>query len=196
MTVQEPDGGARVERDGRARRPATYVSLEHAATLIGTAPVALHRLIRRGDLTAVPRDDHVYVSLASVLDYRDRRRAGRREALDEMFRVTGEGGLYDAELEALGGIVLGERAMAVVHDSFYVPLDHAAVLIGAAPAAVEELVRRGELGALVHGDHGYLSLQSVLDYERRQRVERAAALDEMIRVSEEDGVYDSESELH
>jgi len=83
----------------RLLRQATYVSLDHAATLLGTAPVALKRLIRRGDLTAASRGDEIFVSLESVLGYRDRRRTVRREALDEMFRATTEGGLYDAELD-------------------------------------------------------------------------------------------------
>ena len=117
------------------------------------------------------------------------------ESVPEVEALEGQSARLAVLAEDGSVIVLSERAMAILRHSFYVPLDHAAVLIGAAPAAVEELVRRGELAALVRGGHRYLSLQSVLDYERRQRVERAAALEEMIRVSEEDGVYDAEGEL-
>jgi hypothetical protein len=83
----------------RLLRQAMYVPIDHAASLIGIAPVVLKRLILRDELTAVTRDDQVYVSLASALDFRDRYAASRRKGLDEMFRVTNEGGLYDAEFD-------------------------------------------------------------------------------------------------
>jgi len=87
------------ERTLRLLRQALYVPLDHAAVIIGTAPVALRRLIRRGDLAPVTRGDQTYVSLGSALDYRDRQEARRGDALDEMLRVSEEGGLYDAERE-------------------------------------------------------------------------------------------------
>src|ERR1041385_264356 len=95
-----------------------------------------------------------------------------------------------------GSVVeLDDRYVRTVRSSVYVSLAHAAELIGTAPAAVEELVRQGELDALTRSGHLLLSLQSVLDYECRQRNERREALDEMIRVSEEDGLYEAEVEL-
>lgn len=83
----------------RALRQVTYVTLDHAAELIGTAAVCLKRLIRRGDLTAIDHDGQVYVSLQSALDYRDSSQARMHAGLQEIFRVTQEAGLYDIELD-------------------------------------------------------------------------------------------------
>lgn len=91
-------------------------------------------------------------------------------------------------------IELGDHALDILRHSFYVPLEHAAALIGASPAAVEELVRHDALDALTRDEHVYLSLRSVLDYAHRQQLERREALAEMIRASEEGGLYDAELE--
>ena len=80
-------------------RRAVYVPLGHAAAKLGTAPVAIKSLIRRGLLTAITRDDQIYVSLQSVLEYRDQQEAIREAALTEMVRVSEDAGLYDAELD-------------------------------------------------------------------------------------------------
>jgi hypothetical protein len=80
-------------------RQAVYVPVDHAAVLIGTAPVAIKSLIRRGVLAAITREDQVYVSLQSVLDFRDQQETGREGGLAEMVRVSEDAGLYDAELD-------------------------------------------------------------------------------------------------
>jgi hypothetical protein len=101
LAVLSDDGSVHVELDNALRllRQATYVTLDHAADLIGTAAVALKRLIRRGDLTAITHDEQVYVSLQSVLDYRERKWARRDAGLDEIIRVTEEAGLYGIETD-------------------------------------------------------------------------------------------------
>jgi hypothetical protein len=81
-------------------RLAMYVTITHAAAMIGTSPVVVLRLVRSGALAATIHDDRTYVSLQSVLDYRDRQDARRDEGLTEMVRVSEAGGLYNAELDS------------------------------------------------------------------------------------------------
>ena len=95
LAVVSDDGSVLVEL------PAVYVPLELAATLVGTVPVAVKSMIRRGILDAITRDDHIYVSLESALDFRDQDPARREEGMRRMIRASEEGGLYDAELRAL-----------------------------------------------------------------------------------------------
>jgi hypothetical protein len=101
LAVLSADGSVHIELDNALRRlrQVTYVTLDHAADLIGTAAVVLKRLIRCGDLTAIDHDGQVYVSLQSALDYRDRSQAMMHAGLEELFRVTREAGLYDIELD-------------------------------------------------------------------------------------------------
>src|SRR5215472_6932771 len=93
LAVVSDDGSVLVEL------PAVYVPVELAATLVGTVPVAVKSMVRRGILDAITRDGHTYVSLKSALDFRDQQPARRRAALDHMIRVSEEAGLYDAEIE-------------------------------------------------------------------------------------------------
>jgi hypothetical protein len=97
LAVVSDDGSVLVEL------PAVYVPLDLAATLVGTVPVAVKSLVRRGILQAVTRDGHIYVSLESALDFRDQEPARREEGLRQMIRASEEGGLYDAELRAQQG---------------------------------------------------------------------------------------------
>jgi hypothetical protein len=83
----------------RSLRQVTYVTLDHAADLIGTAAVCLKRLIRQGNLTTIDHEGQVYVSLQSALDYRDLSQAKMRAGLQEMVRIAREAGLYDIELD-------------------------------------------------------------------------------------------------
>src|SRR5215472_5817256 len=86
LAVVSDDGSVLVEL------PAVYVPLDLAATFVGTAPVAVKSMIRRGLLDAVTRDDHIYVSLKSALDFRDQEPARREEGLRRMIRASEEGG--------------------------------------------------------------------------------------------------------
>src|SRR5215467_13137091 len=97
VVLGQPGGGQSelIQTVIRLLRQVMYVPLEHAADIVGTAPVAVRSMIRRGLLDAVTRDGQTYVSLKSALDYRDRTPARRREGLDEMIRISEEGGLYD-----------------------------------------------------------------------------------------------------
>lgn len=95
LAVVSDDGSVLVEL------PMVYVPLELAATLVGAAPVAVKSMVRRGLLEVVNRDGHVYVSLKSALDFRQQDPARREEGLRQMIRDSEEGGLYEAEFEAL-----------------------------------------------------------------------------------------------
>jgi hypothetical protein len=77
-----------------------YVSLSSAGRIIGIPAAAVAKLARQGRLEALQRDADTYVALQDVIDYAREQRAVRAEALAEMFRVTEEGGLYDAERDS------------------------------------------------------------------------------------------------
>jgi hypothetical protein len=79
---------------------AVYVSLSGAGRIIGIPAAAVAKLARQGRLEALQRDADTYVALQDVIDYAREQRAVRAEALAEMFRVTEEGGLYDAERDS------------------------------------------------------------------------------------------------
>jgi hypothetical protein len=83
----------------RALRRVTYVTLDHAADLIGTAAVVLDGPLRSGKLAVITHGGQTYVSLQSALDYRDRTETLFDAGLKELCRVTQEAGLYDIELE-------------------------------------------------------------------------------------------------
>jgi hypothetical protein len=101
LAVLSDDGSVVVGLDNALLllRRATFITLDHAAAIIGTATVVLNRLLRRGDLIAISNAGKVYVSLQSVLEYRDRAEAREHAGLEEIFRVTREAGLYDIELD-------------------------------------------------------------------------------------------------
>jgi hypothetical protein len=108
--------------------------------------------------------------------------------------LEGRTGRFAVVFEDGSMIELGGADLNSLRRTYHVRIDHAATLIGAAPAAVEDLIESGELDALRFDGQVYLSLHSVMDYTYRQTVERRRALADMIRVSEEGGLYDAESE--
>jgi excisionase family DNA binding protein len=65
-----------------------------AAKILGVSRPTLVRLLRHGEIPYAKPGTHRRLALSDVLAYREERRQ-RRAALDDMFRVSVEAGLYD-----------------------------------------------------------------------------------------------------
>lgn len=72
------------------------LTTQEAADYLGISRPTLVRILDRGDLPMQRPGRHRYVRLSDLLDYRERTRRERRDALDEMVAVSEEAGMYDA----------------------------------------------------------------------------------------------------
>ena len=81
-------------------------------------------------------------------------------------------------------------AITIAPHNTVLTTSEAAALLGISRPTVVRLVESGELPYLRPGKHRRLRLADVLAYRERARRARAAGLDEMVRVSEENGLYD------
>ena len=66
----------------------------------------------------------------------------------------------------------------------------AAEIVGTSPRTIARLIDCGKLkGARVGGGHRYVMLSDLVDFDRRSREGRTAALDEMREVAAGEGLY-------
>lgn len=72
------------------------LTTQEAADYLGISRPTLVRILDRGDLPMQRPGRHRYVRLSDLLDYRERTRRERRDALDEMVAVSEKAGMYDA----------------------------------------------------------------------------------------------------
>lgn len=67
----------------------------------------------------------------------------------------------------------------------------AADFLGVSRPTLVRILERGEIAMEQPGRHRYVRVSDLLDYQRRSRTERRRALEDMVEVSEADGVYDA-----
>jgi excisionase family DNA binding protein len=72
------------------------LTTQEAADLLSISRPTLVRLLEAGEIPFERRGRHHRVRLADLLEYQERMRRERREALDRMAREGQEAGLYDA----------------------------------------------------------------------------------------------------
>jgi excisionase family DNA binding protein len=72
------------------------LTTQEAADLVGVSRPTLVRLLVDGEIPHTTRGRHRRVLLRDVLDYQERTRKNRRQALDDMVADAEEAGLYDA----------------------------------------------------------------------------------------------------
>lgn len=67
----------------------------------------------------------------------------------------------------------------------------AADFLGVSRSTVVRILERGELPMEQPGRHRYVRLSDLLDYQRRSRIERRRALEDMVEATEEAGLYEA-----
>lgn len=90
--------------------------------------------------------------------------------------------------DAAGALAAGED-VSVVRKEALVTTSQAAEILGVSRPTLVRLLDQGEISYAQPGTHRRLRLSDVLAY-REERQQRRAALDDMIRVSAEAGLYD------
>ena len=75
------------------------LTIQHVAELLDVRPQDVVRLIDQGEIPVVQSGEFRRIRFEDVMAYRPKRDAERREALDELTRISQEMGLYDLEDE-------------------------------------------------------------------------------------------------
>lgn len=105
--------------------------------------------------------------------------------------------LYEVLTDVVGALSQG-LAITVAPQHTVLTTSQAAEILGISRPTLVRLLESGEIPFEKPGRHRRVRLRDVLAYQERARRARAAGLDEMVRVSEDAGVYDipEETELH
>ncbi|MEN3122301.1 helix-turn-helix domain-containing protein [Janibacter sp. LM] len=74
----------------------SMLTTQEAADYLGISRPTLVRVLERGEIPMEKPGRHRYVRLSDLIEYKDRIRTQRREALDDMVRAGVESGLYEA----------------------------------------------------------------------------------------------------
>jgi excisionase family DNA binding protein len=97
--------------------------------------------------------------------------------------------LYEVLRDVVTALVQG-LAISVVPQHTVLTTSQAADLLGISRPTLVRLLESGEIPYEQPGRHRRVRLDDVLAYQQRARRARAAGLDEMVRQSEEAGLYD------
>ena len=98
------------------------------------------------------------------------------EAMFDMLRQVAE-----ALASGMGVTVAPMNAMLTTQE--------AADFLGIARPTLVRILERGEIPMEKPGRHRFVRLQDLIAYQSRQRDQTRAALDELVRLAEEDGLY-------
>ena len=79
------------------------LTVEETAKLLFVSQSHVHKLLQRGDLTAIQDtpESAVHVLRTAVLEYRKKMRAAQKAGLDAIVEASDRLGLYEMELEDL-----------------------------------------------------------------------------------------------
>lgn len=97
--------------------------------------------------------------------------------------------LYDVLTDVVGALSQG-LAITVAPQHTVLTTSQAAEILGISRPTLVRLLESGEIPFEKPGRHRRIRLRDVLAYQQRARRARAAGLDEMVRVSEDAGIYD------
>ncbi|RZS32198.1 excisionase family DNA binding protein [Herbihabitans rhizosphaerae] len=97
--------------------------------------------------------------------------------------------LYEVLRDMLTALSQG-LAVSVVPQHMMLTTSQAAELLGVSRPTLVRLLEAGEIPYDKPNRHRRVRLDDLLAYQQRARRARAAALDDMVRVSEEAGLYD------
>lgn len=102
--------------------------------------------------------------------------------------------VYEALRDVVRAMSDGHAVTIAVSDSL-LTTQQAADLLGVSRPTVVKLIDTGQLPSSRPGRHRRLRLQDVLAYRDRRRENRVRGLSEMVRISDDMGLYDDESEM-
>lgn len=97
--------------------------------------------------------------------------------------------LYEVLKDIVAALAEG-LAVTVVPQHAVLTTSQAADVLGVSRPTLVRLLEAGEIQFVKPGRHRRVRLGDVLAYQERSRRSRAAGLDEMVRVSEDAGIYD------
>ena len=97
--------------------------------------------------------------------------------------------LYEVLMDVVGALSQG-LAITVAPQHTVLTTSQAAGILGISRPTLVRLLESGEIPFDKPGRHRRIRLRDVLAYQERARRARAAGLDEMVRVSEDAGIYD------
>lgn len=97
--------------------------------------------------------------------------------------------IFEALNSVVEAMVAGQAVLvAPVHQRL--TTQQAADLLGISRPTFVKLLKSGEIAYEQPGRHRRVRLTDVLDFRRRRSVERRAALDRMVEIAEESGMYE------
>jgi excisionase family DNA binding protein len=99
------------------------------------------------------------------------------------------GSVYEILVQAVRELVIG-NGVSILPAEMELTTQRAADLLNVSRPHVIDLINRGELPHHLVGTHRRLRLADVLAYRARRDAVRRAALDELTRDAEEDGLYE------
>ncbi len=95
----------------------------------------------------------------------------------------------------LRGLSKGQSAVVESPEKEINVEETARIFFHSSPRSVEELLDKGEIAYREEGGEKLMKLGEVMRYDRKLRIRRRKALDEMVRLSEEMGLYDMENHM-
>ncbi|MBG0815489.1 helix-turn-helix domain-containing protein [Planomonospora sp. ID82291] len=99
--------------------------------------------------------------------------------------------VYEVLVQVVEAMAAG-RAITIVPSAQRLTTQEAADLLGISRPTLVRLLEEGEIPFEQPGRHRRIRLEDVLDYQRRRRSERRELLNEMIRRTEDLGLYEDE----
>jgi excisionase family DNA binding protein len=97
--------------------------------------------------------------------------------------------LFDALMVIVNALSQG-LAISITAQHTVLTTTEAAELLGVSRPTLVRMLESGDIPYTQPGRHRRVRLDDVLSYRQRSRRARATGLDEMVRRSEEDGIYD------
>lgn len=117
-------------------------------------------------------------------------RVGNSPKLLEMSRE-----LFHSLEVILQGLSKGQSITVESHEKEIDVEEAAKIFFHLAPRHVEELLEKGEIAYREEGSEKLMKLGEVMRYDKKLRIEGRKALDEVVRLSEEMGLYDMENHM-
>jgi excisionase family DNA binding protein len=112
-------------------------------------------------------------------------------------QLVGDGGTVTVPesllrvLQEVVPLLLEGKSVSIIASDEELTTQQAADILNVSRQHVVNLITAGEFPAHKAGTHRRIALQDLLEYRDRQRASQEAALDELARLSLEEGMYDS-----